>query len=233
MVLFGHVADDLDVLQLADAVVLGKGDGEEEFIVLAAVQRAGGYVHVQLLGHDGGLIVEGDALLVDAAAGVALGADVRQLAAQPVADVHHAGGAYARLAQTFDDVAACLGFQLAFQDIFLAREVGLEIDAVGVVAGFLGLVPLLVINGFLAFQELEAHIGGTQVAADADEVRGLGAVAVDDVLLSRFAQYGDADGHACEAAGGVSANEVHAVLFTSQAHAVVQRFDVLDAESFA
>ena len=74
-----HVADKLDVLELDDLVVVGQGNGEQQLIILAAVQGAGKDIHVEFFGHDCGLVVNGDALLVDAAAGVALLADMYKL----------------------------------------------------------------------------------------------------------------------------------------------------------
>ena len=71
-----HVADEFYVLELDDLVVVGQGYGKEEFVVLASIQGAGIDIHVEFFGHDGGLVVNGDALLIDAAAGVALLADM-------------------------------------------------------------------------------------------------------------------------------------------------------------
>ena len=34
----------------------------------------------------------------------------------------------------------------------------------------------------LAFEQLETHIGGTQISRDADQIVGFGSVAVDDVF---------------------------------------------------
>ena len=151
------VADDLDVLQLAHHFVGREGNGEEQFIVFTAVEGAGGYVHVQFLGHGGSLVVERDALLIHAAAHVALGADVHQFAAQTVAYVHHAGGVDASLAQSGYDVGTCLGLQLALQQVLSSAHVGLEVLQschFVLVARFLGLGQLLVIYGSLAFQQL-------------------------------------------------------------------------------
>ena len=56
--------------------MVGQGDGEQEFVVLASVQGAGIDVHIEFLSHYCGLVVNGDALLIDAAAGTALLADM-------------------------------------------------------------------------------------------------------------------------------------------------------------
>ena len=71
-----HVTYQFDVLELNYLVVVGQGNGEQEFVVLASVQGAGVDVHVEFLGHDCGLVIYGDALLIYAAAGTALLADV-------------------------------------------------------------------------------------------------------------------------------------------------------------
>ena len=60
-----------------DFVMGGEGHGEEELVVFASVEGCGDEVHVELLGHGCGLVVDGYAVFVDAAAGVALVADVQ------------------------------------------------------------------------------------------------------------------------------------------------------------
>ena len=62
------------------------------------------------------------------------------------------------------------------------------------VAFLLGLLHLLVIDGLLALQQLESHIGGSKVAADTDEIGVPGTVAIDDILFTRFTDTGDRDG---------------------------------------
>ena len=71
-----HVTYQLDVLELDDLVVVSQGDGKEQLVVLATIQGAGVDIHIELFGHDSGLVVNGYALLIDAAAGVTLLADV-------------------------------------------------------------------------------------------------------------------------------------------------------------
>ena len=143
------------------------------------------------------------------------------------------------------DVAACLGLQLALQQVLAPREVGLgERGELGVeggdslgVAFCLGLtelfpeaVRLFVVDDLLALQQLQPHIGRPQVAADADEVVGPCAAAQHDVLGLGLADGGDADAEPGQAGRRVAAHDVHAPLGTSPAHAVVERLDVLHAE---
>ena len=91
----------------------------------------------------------------------------------------------------------------------------------------------LVVDGLLALQQLETHVGGTEVAADADEVGVVGAVAIDNVLLPGFADAGDADGQSGVAGGGVAADDVDVPFFAGQSDAAEEQFDVLDAEALA
>lgn len=56
----GDVADEAYVVELFYLLVVADGDGEEEFVVFAAVEGAGGDVEVELFGHDCGLVVDGD-----------------------------------------------------------------------------------------------------------------------------------------------------------------------------
>ena len=53
-----------------------KRHGEQKFVVLAAVESRCNEIHAELFGHDSRLIVDGDAVLIDAASCVALLADV-------------------------------------------------------------------------------------------------------------------------------------------------------------
>ncbi len=214
----------------------GQGDGEEQLVVLAAVEGACGHVHVQFLGHRGRLVVKRDALLIHTAAHVALCADVQQLAAQAVADVYHAGGVYAGLAQRLDDVAARLGLQLPLKQVLTPAHVGLEILQAGqflLVARLACLGQLLVIDGTLALEQLQAHVGGTQVTAHTDEVGVARAVAAHGVGGAGLAYRGDTDGQARETAGGVTAHDIHMVLGACLPHAAIELCDVLYLEAAA
>lgn len=121
------VAYLLDAFHLFDFGMVADRYGEEQLVVLTSIHGAGGEVHVEFLCHDCRLVVDRDVLLVDAATAMTLLTDVHQLAAQSVAHVHHGCRPYACLAQLGYDVTSCLWLQLALQQIFLAREVGLEV----------------------------------------------------------------------------------------------------------
>ena len=152
-------------------VVLGQGHGEEELVVFAAVEGAGGDVHVELFGGYCGLVVEGYAFFVDAAAAVAGFADVLELAAESVGDVYHRGGDDACLTQSLYDVVSGFGLHLAFEEVFFACKFGLGYGVDELVGGaacalclFVGFFDLLVVDGFLAFEYLESHVGCAEVA---------------------------------------------------------------------
>ena len=72
------MADEFYVLELDYLVVAGQRYCKQEFIVLSTVQGACIDIHIELFGHDRRLVVNGDALLIDAAPRVALFADVYQ-----------------------------------------------------------------------------------------------------------------------------------------------------------
>ena len=56
-------------------------NGEEEFVVFAAIECAGGYIEVELFSSYGCLIVDRDVLLIDAATALALVTDMQEFAA--------------------------------------------------------------------------------------------------------------------------------------------------------
>ena len=68
---FRDVADDFYSIQALYFIVVGEGDGEEKLVVLAAIEGCRNEVHVELLGHDCGLVVDGDAVFVNPASDVA------------------------------------------------------------------------------------------------------------------------------------------------------------------
>ena len=155
--------------------------------------------------------------------------DVEQLAAEAVGDVDHRGGAYAGLFQSCDDVAPGLGLELALEDVFASGEVGFE-GHIGVAAA---LACLLQIHRLLALQQLQAHVGGAQIARDADEIGLFGAVAVNDIFFPCGAYGGDADGQTRHAGGCVAAHDVHAVFLAGQTHAFIECVDVFHLKTFA
>ena len=63
---------EFHIFQTDYLVVVDKGYREEQFVILASVKSACIDVHIQAFGHDCGLVVNGYALLIDAASGITL-----------------------------------------------------------------------------------------------------------------------------------------------------------------
>ena len=74
----GDVANEFDAFDLLDLLMVADGDGKEQFVVFAAIEGAGGDVHVHLLCHHGSLIVDGNVLLVNPATDARLLADMEE-----------------------------------------------------------------------------------------------------------------------------------------------------------
>ena len=148
---FGYVADEFHAGEFFYLLMIVEGHGEEKFIILSAVESCGHEIHSEFFGHDCSLVVNGDTVLIDAAAGVALLADVEEFGAEAVADIHHGCGDYAGLVELLDNVAACFRFELTLHEIFLAVELGDEVFLSGG-------------RHFLAFEELQSHIGCSEIA---------------------------------------------------------------------
>ena len=123
--LFSDMSDEVDIIKGLHLFKVANGNGEQQFIVLTAVEGTGGDVHLHLLSHDGRLIVDGQFLLEDATAAATLLADMHELGGEAIADIHHGSGTDASLAQLLNDVATGFCLQLSLQQILLATEVGL------------------------------------------------------------------------------------------------------------
>ncbi len=123
-VFLGDMPDEMHVVHLLNLLMVTYRHSKEQFVVLTAIQGTGGDVHIQLFSHHCRLVVDGNLLLEDATAHMALLADVHELAAEAVRDVHHSGGTDACLAQFIDDVATGLSLQLTLEKVFLTGEVG-------------------------------------------------------------------------------------------------------------
>ena len=119
------MADNADAFEFRNGFVGGQRHGEEQLVVLAAVHRGHNEVHVKFFGHNGGLVVDGNAVFVDAAAGFGRFAQVHELGRQAVADVDHRRWHNAGFGQVAHNVFARFGFQLALNQVFFAGEVGI------------------------------------------------------------------------------------------------------------
>ena len=98
------MADNLDVVDGRYTFVVGEGHGEEEFIVLAAIEGCGVDVEVEFLGSNGRLVVDGDAFFVEAATRLTASANVHDFRRKAVANVHHGRGADTGLAQALHEM---------------------------------------------------------------------------------------------------------------------------------
>ena len=87
------------------------------------------------------------------------------------------------------------------------------------------------VHCLFTFEQLQAHVGGAEVTADADEVGGLGSIAIDNIHGTCLADGSDADGKTGEAACGVTSHKIYMVFLTCQKHSAVQCLDVLNTEA--
>ena len=124
----GDMADDGDAFDVLDFLVIFLGNGEKELVVLAAVERVAerNQVLAYLLADVRGLVVDGDVVFVDFASAGRVFADVEQLACESVADVDHAGGHDIPFAELGYDVETRFRFEVSFEHVVVAVEVGLE-----------------------------------------------------------------------------------------------------------
>ena len=128
-----------------DFVVATQWNGKKQFVVFAAVEGCRNEAHVEFFGHDGCLVVDGYAVFVDAATGMALPADVQQFRRKSVLNIHHGSRDDVVLSQLVDNVFSCFGFELAFENIFPAFESRCKI-------------PFTCKYVFLPFEKLQSHV---------------------------------------------------------------------------
>ena len=94
-------------------------------------------------------------------------------------------------------------------------------------------VELLVIDGLLALQQLKSHVGGSEVAADADEVGITGSVAIDCLARLCLSDAGDADGQSGIRRGGLASYDVYAPFVAGLSQSAIEQFHVFDGEALA
>ncbi len=220
---FADAADDGHAVHGRHFVVVGERHGEEEFVVLAAVEGAGGDVHIQFLGCRSSLVVKRYALLVEAAAHAGGFADVEHFGGKAVADVYHRRGAYAGGAELFHDVAARLGFEEAFQEILAPLEIGLRRFGLCGGAG--------VEHHLFALHELKPHVGCAEVTAHTNEVCVAGTAAPHDVFLPRRTDARETQRKSRERGGGVAAHDVYIIVLGGKAYAGIEFLNILYREA--
>ena len=111
---------------------------------------------------------------------------------------------------------------MALDDVLLAGKIGLEVFLFHPSA-----------HATFALQQLQAHVGRSQVAAHANQVSILSSRAVNDILLGGLTQARHADNESCDRSAGIAAHQVNAVVLTGDAHALVQLLDVFKGEPLA
>lgn len=128
-------------------------------MILPSVEGCHHGVGVHLLGQLMRLPGDRDPFQVDARAAVRSLAELHQVAGQPVREVDHRRGAEFFFGQRGDHVAAGAGFQVFFEQVFVAGELRFGIFDV-------------VQDALLAFEQLETHIGGARFPVM--QIRSLG-----------------------------------------------------------
>ena len=211
------MADDVHKAQPHDLFLHRKRHGEEQFVVLAAVQSRNDRVRVHLLGQRRGLPGDRDAFEVDARAAGRRFADLHQVARQAVREVDHRRGADLFFGQRTDDVGAGARLEVFFKQVFVALELRLGVLHVGK-------------HPLFAFEQLQAHVGGPEVARDADEVVLLRTAAVDDLLLFGVAKRGDGDDQPRHRGARVAAHEVDLLLLAGEGDAFVEVLKSFDGQ---
>ena len=108
-------------------LVVSQGDGKQELVILATIHGGSDQVHIQFLGHECGLIVDGNAVLIHTAAHTRILANVQQFARETIAHVHHGGWTDAQFTQLVNDIPARLRLELTLDNILLTCKVWLKI----------------------------------------------------------------------------------------------------------
>ena len=211
------MADDVHKAQPHDLLLHRKRHGEEQFVVLAAVERRNDRIGVHLLAERRSLLRDGDAFEVDAGAAGGGLAELHQIAGQTVREVDHRRGDDPLLGQRVEDVGAGAGLEVFFEQVFVSLELRLGICHVGE-------------HALLAFEQAQPHEGGPEIARDADEVVQSGPAAVNDPLLRGVSQRRDGDRKAGHRGARVAAREVHAQLVAGEADAFVEVVERLDGQ---
>ena len=217
-VLAVDVADDSDFTATLDFVVVGLPYGEKELVVLAAVEGDGGGHDFELSQRVEGELCEGDLVFVDGAAETVALAEQEQCGGDAFGDGGHSGGDDLLLAQKFDDVGAGLGFELSFEEVLVALEVGL--------AHLGGLENLL-----LTLEEQQTGVGGTEVAGGAYQFVLCRAAAGGEAACLHVADGGNAHREAGGRGGDVEAGDVDMVVMAAGAHPRHKLLHRLDGEA--
>ena len=211
------MADHVHQPQPHHLLLHGQRHREQQFVIFPAVQRRHHRVGVHLLGQRRRLLRDRNPFQIDPCPALRRLAELHQVARQSVREVDHRRRRDLLLGQRLDDVPPRTRFQVFSQQVFVALELRFGVCDIRE-------------DPFLAFEQLEPHVGRPEVARQADQVVELRAAAVGDPLLRGVAQrrYGDHQpGHR---GPGVAAHEVDLLLLAGERDPFVEILQRLDRE---
>src|SRR5579859_6743509 len=150
----------------------------------------------------------------------ALTADVEDLGAQPVADIHHRCRKDLRLLEEFNDILPGLGFQQPADDIFLAFQIGLHSGA-------------LEEDLFLPFEQDKPDISRSQVARTAEKIAFLRGAAPYKTIGGNLADGRDRNDKPLFGRGGIAADKIDPIVFAGGIDPFVKLIEGFDAKPVA
>ena len=212
------VTDDGDFALSLDGFVVFLLDGEKKLVVLAAVEGDGGGHNLELPQRVEGELGERNLILVDGAAETVVLTEQEQCGGDAFGDGGHGGGHHVELAEGLDDVGARLGFELPFEEVLVALEMGL--------AHLGGLEDL-----FLALQQQQTGVGGTEIAGGAYQLVLCRAGATHEAVGLHLSDSGDADGQSRGRRGDVEPGDVEVIVVAAGAHTRHKLLNGLDGEA--
>ena len=184
------------VLHFKNLFVISKRHGEQKLVILTPVQSSGYGANLHLICQGRRLVVYRNPFLVNSAPRAALLADVQQFGRQAVGNVNHRRWQNAGFGQTFRYVAARLGLELALQQVFMPRKVGLHGFERGVCA--FQAFAFVFEHCLFALEQLQPHVSRAQVAAHANKVCIVRSASVNNTVARRRANTRYRYGQPCE-----------------------------------
>ena len=164
---------------------------------------------MHLVGQRRGLPCDRNPVEVDSYAALRGLAELHEVAREPVREVDHRRGEDLLLTQRFDDVGARAGLEVLLEQVFVALELRFGVLDVGKDALF-------------ALEQPQAHVGGAEVARQADQVVLPGSAAVDNLLLRGMPQGRQADRQSVHRGPRVAADEVDLLFLAGEAYPFVE-----------
>ena len=73
---FSNMRYEVNGLDLGKVLMVGDGEGEEELVMVGGVEGGSGEVDVEVVWDEGGLVVDGNMVLIDGGREVGLGGDM-------------------------------------------------------------------------------------------------------------------------------------------------------------